>query len=370
MNDGSAGNPATPEVNPENVSMLDKILDKNPFSHMGSGGVYANVETKSAIKSSREEAREQLAAIEAYNAEVRRRQKMAEDAAKAKRTIVHVIVGAFFACLVIAAVWLAINVLIASRPTIAPREEKPVEEPEKTELVKVEGYNCANAVCGKIADLDNPNIIIQDGSSYFIYNTEDKATTLTVIPEKEYHSITPFNWANKKYAVLDPEVGQSALYDITGNRVITDFAYDNFYTDSSDNIYKDMGNFLNSYIIAKSSGLVQLVDVNNGKEMVRAGKKVFVRDAFFFGYENDGTIHVYLSSKGQFLVINADSNAYVRDSELIVVYPNERYDIYLSDGSTDWDRSSIAERLEDIDWDLGLLNVLNGDSNYYKISTK
>lgn len=368
MNDGSTGNPATPETDPENISMLDKILEKNPFSRPGSG-VYANIETKSAIKSSREEAREQLAAIEAYNAEVRRRQKIAEDAAIAKRTTVRIVVGVFFVCLIIALGWLGINIFVASQPSVAPREKVAAGETKKTELVKVEGYKCNNATCGKIAELAKPNIIIQDGASFFIYNTEDKTTTLTVIPEKEYHAITPFDWAGKTYAILDPEVGQSAIYDIAGNRMVTSFAYDNFYTNPSDDMYKYLSKYINTHILAKSSGIIQLVNISNGAELVRSSKRIAAHDAFLFGYENDGSMHFYNAGGQQISVIGSDDHSFIYDSQVLIIHQNNSYEVYDTEGNRNQKDSSVMQYLKGVKKN-DVLSYVEEDASFFRVPTE
>mgnify|MGYP006958233231 CR=1 FL=1 len=80
----------------DTTPILDKVLQNNPFIKMGEGSI-ENIKTQSMVQSTREEADERLAAIDAYNQDVLRRQKLAEDAAKAKRTGIYIALGIFFA---------------------------------------------------------------------------------------------------------------------------------------------------------------------------------------------------------------------------------------------------------------------------------
>lgn len=355
-------NPQPQQPEQDDVSMLDKVMQNNPFVKMGQAK-YENVQTQSVVMSTREEADQQLAAINAQNAEILRQQKLAEEAAKAKRTGIYIAIGIFFAAIFVVGGWLIVNAIIASQKTVAPDEIAAPEEEAK--YGRVEGYKCTNAKCDKATDIDDNSIIVRDGNKYFMYDKANKKSTLTSIANKDYHAITIFKWGGSTYAILDPESGQSALYNITSNRQITEFTYDEFYTDIASDTYKDMTNIANSYIIARNGSSQRLIDLSTGSEKVRANKKVFVNDQYFFGYETDGTIHVYNSSFTQFLIIKPDETAFVKNSYLIVMKNTGSFYMYETTGekakTNDFTKTLNAIKAKD------RLNTLLKDKSFFRI---
>ena len=323
-------NPQPQQPEQDNVSMLDKVIQNNPFVKLGEAK-YENVQTQSVVMSTREEADAQLAAINAQNAEILRQQKLAEEAAKAKRTGAYIAVGIFFAAILIVGGWLIVNAIIASQKTVAPEELAGIEEEAK--YGRVEGYKCTSEKCEKATDIDANNIIIRDGSKFYIFNKTDKKKTLTSIASKDYHAITIFKWGNDNLAILDPESGQSALYNITSNRQLTEFAYDEFYTDITADTYKDMTWVAGQYIVARNGSSQRLINVSLGTEVIRANKKVFVYDKYFFAYENDGLIHVYDSTPKQFLIVKTDEYIFVKNGYLITVKANGSINFYDATGA-------------------------------------
>lgn len=323
-------NPQPQQPEQDNVSMLDKVIQNNPFVKLGESK-YENVQTQSVVISTREEADAQLAAINAQNAEILRQQKLAEEAAKAKRTGIYIVIGIFFAVIFIVGGWLIVNAIIASQKTVAPEELAGPEEEAK--YGRVEGYKCTNAKCEKATDIDENNIIVRDGNKFYIFNKTDKKKTLTSIASKDYHAITIFKWGNNNLAILDPESGQSALYDVTSNRQLTEFAYDEFYTDITADAYKDMTWVAGQYIVARNGSSQRLINVTLGTEVIRANKKVFVYDKFYFDYETDGTIHAYETTPKQFVIIKADEYAFVKNSYLVILKANGSTTIYDATGA-------------------------------------
>ena len=346
----------------DDLSIIDKVIQNNPFVKPGQAQ-YQNVQTQSVVKSTREEADAQLAAINAQQAEIQRQQKMAEDAMKAKRLALYIGVGVLFAVILAALVWVIVNAVIASQRTVVPVDVETPDDPTATG--RVEGYKCKETKCEKVAEIDSDTILVRDGSQFYLYVKTSKATTLTAIPSNEYHSINIFKWAGENYAVLDPESGQSALFNVAKNRQVTEFSYDEFYTDIKAEIYKEMTAFEKSYIIAKSSGSYRLIDLTSGSEKIRANKKVFVYDKYFYGYENDGSIHVYDANSAQFVVVNSGSNIFVKNSYLIIVDENSGLNIYTSDGKQA-ESNDFTNEIQSIQSDKRLTTLTN-DKTFYHI---
>lgn len=347
----------------DDQSMLDKVIQNNPFLKFGQGN-YQNVQTQSVVKSTREEANEQLAQINAHNAEVARQQKLAEEAAKAKRTGIYVAIGIFFAAILGAGIWLTANAIIAAtQGGVQTGQEQEQDGP--AQYGRVEGYRCKTEKCEKAADISEGNILIRDGSSHYLYDIAAKKASLTTIPEQEYHAITPLTWGEKTYFILDPESAQSALYSMTDNRIVTDFAYDEFFYDANAEQYAEMAWVEGKYIVAKSNGLYCLIQLSNGKETIRAAKRVFVHDDYYFGYESDGSIHIYADSAKKILVSKAGEILYTDGTHLIQIDSQNSYRLYDRSGEETEDEA-IRNYFSDLDSDT-MIPTLDGNSAYYRI---
>lgn len=363
MDNNNLDNQNQPQQNEQdNVAMLDKIIQNNPFVKMGPTN-YQNVQTQSVVMSTREEADQQLAAINAQNAEYMRQQKLAEEAMKAKKTGVYIIVAIIFIAIIGVGGWLIFNALMAGRQTVTPEEiVKPGEETKKE---NIEGYKCTTTKCEKMADIDSKSIIIRDSDKFYVFKTDTKAKTLINIPSNEYHKIEVFKWGGNNLAILDPESGQSALYNISANRQITDFSYDEFYTDIKSDTYKEMTSFESSYIIARNGSSQRLIDLSSGQEKIRAAKKVFVHDDYYFGYENDGSIHIYTDLGQQFAVVPSDSYIFTKGGFVIVINAKASATIYQSDGKKAAS-NDITKELNKIPMKNRISSVLSNKS-YYRI---
>jgi hypothetical protein len=314
----------------KNTPLVNKFAQNNPFFKMGAAS-YQNVQTQSMIKSSREEAGEQLAAIDAHNAAMARQQQFVAGVNKAKNTSVYILVGILFAAILGAAIWLAVVAINAGRQTIAPAGESGPEE--KVTYDEIDGYKCITKTCSKVTSIDAKSFIVHDGTQFYIYDMSANKKTNTAIPEREYHAITTFKWGDKTYAILDPESEKSALYSISGNRILTEFSYDDFIKDINNAVYNDMKWVEGQYIIAKSGTGYRLVDVTTGNEIVRGAKRVFIREGYAFGYESDGTIRAYSTDGKNIAVINAADNAFVRNNILIIVtVADDYYTLYDTKG--------------------------------------
>ncbi|MBR3322917.1 hypothetical protein IKG13_02575 [Candidatus Saccharibacteria bacterium] len=347
----------------DNQSMLDKVIQNNPFLKFNQGNL-ENVQTQSVVKSTREEANEQLAQINAYNAELARQQKLAEEAAKAKRTGIYIAIGIFFGIILIVGIWLAVNAIIAAtQGGVQTGSGQEQEGPAK--YGKVEGYRCKTENCEKAAEISEGNILIRDGSSFYLYEIENKKSSLTTIPEQDYHAVTPFVWGGKNYLVLDPESAQSAIFSVTDNRIVTEFAYDEFFYDVKAEQYAEMAWAEGKYIVAKSNGLYCLIQLSNGKEIIRAGKRVFVHDDYYYAYEADGTIHIYTDSTKKIYVAKANDILFTEGCYIIAIEDGGNVRIYNHDGQED-NSADIYEYISNLD-NGTVVTVLDQNPSYYRI---
>ncbi|MCQ2571304.1 MAG: hypothetical protein MJ154_03620 [Candidatus Saccharibacteria bacterium] len=364
MDNNNLDNQNSPEQNEQdNVPMLDKIIQNNPFVKMGPEN-YQNVQTQSVVMSTREEADQQLAAINAQNAEYMRQQKLAEETTKVEKTGLYIFVAIIFIAIIGTGGWLVFNAMMAGRQTVTPEEIAKPEEEAKKEVIQ--GYKCTTTKCEKMADIDSKTILIRDSDKFYTFKTDTKTKSLTTIPPNEYHEIKPFKWGGSHLAILDPESGQSALYSITTNRQITEFAYDDFYTDIKSDTYKEMRSIDSSYIIARNGSSQRLIDLSSGQEKVRAAKKVFTHDNYYFGYENDGTIHIYDSLGAQFAVAAATDYVFTKGGYVIILNNKATATAYDSTGkkATNID---IIKAINKINSKTRINTILN-DKTFYHIA--
>ena len=344
----------------EKKPLFDKVLENNPFVKIGAASIQ-NVQTQSMVKSTREEADEKLAAINAYNAEVQRQQKLAEDAAKAKRVVIYVILGIFFGSIFIALVWLAINAIVAMSQPISSSEETSQQGGSEETKEK-----CTPDTCSTLAKVSSTLTLLKGEKKIYLYDSTSKKAALTTIPEQAYHAITPFVWGKDTYVVLDPESSQSALYNVTKNRQITEFNYDTFFYDVNNENYKDMTWVVNDYIVAYSNGGYRLIDLSSGSEILRATGRVFVHDGFFIGREKDGMYHVYLSKDNKLGAFEAGSRLYIKEKNLIVISPRNALQVYNQEGkqSTQSEVGKAVSRMNSST----RVQTLDNDSSFFKIS--
>ena len=346
----------------DKTPIIDKMMQNNPFFKMGQESVQ-NIQTQSMVKSSREEADERLAAIDAYNAEALRKQKLAEDAAKAKRTAIYIALGVFFAAIFVALVWLAINAVIAMTKPVSSSDE--TGQQGGNEVVE---EKCTPDTCDVLVKVSSTLALLKGKEKIYLYDstkTRQKAT-LTTIPQQAYHAITPFVWGKDTFVVLDPESNRSALYNVTKNRQITEFNYDGFFYDVKNAIYNDMTWVVNEYIVATADGDRRLIDLSSGDEILRATAKVFVRDGYFFGKENDGMVHVYLSKDRKLGAFEAGTRIYLKEKNLILISPTNRLQIFNLEGKLDT-QSDVGKEVTKINT-MKRVETLDADASFYKVN--
>ena len=344
----------------DTTPILDKVLQNNPFIKMGEGSI-ENIKTQSMVQSTREEADERLAAIDAYNQDVLRRQKLAEDAAKAKRTGIYIALGIFFAGIFVALIWLAINAVIAMT--------KPIETSGDSgqqgggEVVK---EKCTPETCSTLAKVSSTLTLLRGEKKIYLYDSTTKKAVLTTVPERTYHAITPFVWGKDTFVVLDPESSQSALYNVSKNRLLTEFSYDTFYYDVKNKLYDDLSWVVNDYIIGSTSGDYRLIDLSSGEEVIRATERVYVRDGYFVGKEKDGMLHVYLSKDQKLGAFEAGTSLYLKNNYLVVIAPRGGMQVYNQTGKLDG-QSDVNREVSAIHPDKRI-STLDADSSFHKIN--
>jgi len=354
------------DVNPldgqeeEKKPFFDKVLENNPFIKVGAASVQ-NVQTQSMVKSSREEADEKLAAINAYNAEIQRQQKLAEDAAKAKRMVIYIVLGIFFAAIFVALIWLAINAIIAMSQPVASSDDTTQQGGNEVSKEK-----CTPDTCSTLVKVSSTLTLLKGEKKIYLYDATNKKATLTTIPEQTYHAITPFVWGKNTFVVLDPESSQSALYNVSKNRQITGFNYDQFYFDTNNAVYKDMAWVVNEYIVASANGGYRLIDLSSGEEIIRATGRVFVRDGYFIGKETEGMYHVYLSKDNKLGAFEAGSRLFLKNKNLVMISPRGSLQVYNQEGKSDM-QSEVGKEVNRMNSQIRI-QTLDNDSSYFKVN--
>ena len=356
-------NEISEEQKQNEASFAQKIAQNNPFVKFGTTSIQ-NVQTQSLVKSSREEAGEQLAAIDARNAEILRQQQLQQNVKKAEKTGVYVLVAIIIAAIVIAAGWLIISMVIAGRHGVAPAQEDAPEDEVVYDVI--DGYKCTSKSCKKVTNVSSTSFIVHDGQQFNIYDTATEKKTNTSIPEREYHSISPFKWGEKTYAILDPESGKSALYSISTNLLLTDFSYDEFITDIKNAAYNEMQSVAGKYIIAKTGSTYRLIDAINGKEVAHGAKRVYMRGIYFFGYEADGTTYIYAADGSTVVVVKKGDPIFLRDDSVVVVHTeDDSFDTYRGSADADNEGPVYQDIYDKIDEHF--YNALKKDKRYYQI---
>ena len=347
----------------DNTPMIDKLMQKNPFIKPGAAK-YENAQTQSMIMTAREEASAQLAAANAQNAEMLRQQKRAEDAVKAKRTGVYIVLVIVILAIVGALGWLIFNVVISGQKTVSKSNSTGNTTQEKKKHEKVEGYKCNSEECEKAADISDNLVLVHDGGHYYLFDKEKEATTLTAIPEQEYHAMVPFVWGGKTYLSITPESSPSALFSVTDNRQVTEFVYNKFFTDIKSDEYKDMAWVEGKYIVAKANNNYRLVQLSSGKDVVQASKRVFANGDYFFAYEAGQNVHVYAGGK-QIYVATTGKHLYVYEKLLVVADKEGEYFVLQQNGEYA-ENETVDIYLSEIEPEK-LITTLDSNSKYFNV---
>ena len=328
-------------------------------------GGFENVQSQSMVQSTRENMDEELARIKAYNEQVLHQQQAQAGKDKAKRVMVRILIIILSVALVVVVAWLAISVISLNQPTVeTPGGESGGGGEEKHE--SVEGYDCKTSTCYKIAELPDGRVLLRD-EMYYAFNAETKDITLLAIDNQDYHSVDPITWGeNKTYIILDPESGQSALYSLDDNRMITGYAYDNFYTSSSDKKYNDMTWAIGAYIIAKTSGSYRLIRLSDGQEIVRGSEGVFIHDGYCFSYESGGERRAYTLNGEQIVISAGGTYLYIKNNNLIYVSGKGKGTAKIFDTSGETVKSgNLVKEIKSIKTTLS--DALTADSSFYNV---
>ncbi len=365
MSDADDGQLQSGDIVEKTAALIDRQLHKKPGAAPVGKGPLEVVQSQSMIKSTREEADEQLAAIKAHNDAIHHQEVMAENIQKTKKTGTIVAIVIIFIIIAIVTVWLIVNAINASKPTVQGQSSGGQEEDNSLAVIK--GYECKNPNCKTETVVSDAEILIHDGGQFYIYNVAEKKSTLLNIPEQDYHSVTPFVWGDKRYVEIDPESAQAALYSITDNRQLTDFSYDEIFYDINNGIYSGMQYVAGRYIIAKASGTYRLIDLNTGSEVVRAAKRVLAHDDCFYGYENDGSIYVYNASYTRIMIVPQGTHIFTNGRQIVTIHvegEDEDYEIYEKNGEATEDEG-VLDYFGNIEENV--FGTIRSNSSFYEI---
>ena len=338
-------------------------LDLESDTVVRPGGV-ENIQTQSMVQTNRESANSDLERIKAYNEAVLRQEMNQVKKQKTEKAAVHVFIGIIIVCLAAAIVWLILNVIIASRPPADPDDGGNGGD-ETKQYESVEGYDCKTELCYKAADLPDGRVLLRD-DSYYTYDTKTKDMNLLALDSETYHDVSAFVWGEKTLLDVDPESQQSGLFSLTDNRMITSFSYDSFYKDADSKEYGGMEWAIGSYIIAKANGSYRLIKLSSGEEIVRGSSGVFIHDGYCFGYESDGERRAYTMNGARIKNAAKGTHFYIKNNYLVYANNNEDPDIEVYDANGEpISEGAVYDELEDIDENV--IDVINGNSSYYKV---
>ncbi len=329
-------------------------------------GNFENVQSRSIVETTREEASEELAQIKAFNEEMERQQKLQERRNKIKRTIVFIILGFFGVIVLGVLIWMLVNAIVAVQAPVTPGEDPDPDKP--TQYDTVDGYKCETATCYKVTDLPDGRIVIRD-SSFYLYNTETKEATLTTIEDQEYHSIKSFKWGEKIYLELDPESEKSGIYSVSDNTQVIGFKYDAFYTDINDDNYREMKWVEGQYIVAKLGSSYRLVRMYDGQEIIRGANRVFIHDNFCIGFEQGGERRIYTKTGKQIKVVENGGKIYTHNTTVLyIASDNYMFELYDSNGEAIYEGDE-SDYLNEIDIEQ-LDATISKNKAYYKVFAK
>ena len=275
-----------------------------------------NLRSSSAIMNNRDNVQQRLAALQAQNeAAIRneRRQAQAEKAARGTIGVVKVALVVIAIVLVLCVGFFVLQGMGVFRSTSQDDGAAVIDDGDGEEKGEIGGYKCKTSDCAEIVDLPDGRKLIRD-EHYLVLDPATNVTTLTTIADKDYKKVSPLKWGEDLVLVLTVEENaKKALYSVSENRLLIDFKYDDYLTDSSDVAYNDQSDIVGNYIIAKTGIDYRLVRLSDGAEMAHGAKRVFKYDGFFIGIEDDGRKYVNAGGE-QFLVAEADDVLLVHKS--------------------------------------------------------
>ncbi len=326
-----------------------------------------NVRTRSLVESPREVSAEELAKAQAYQQELARQERVYKTKKRAEKTGVYVGLGIFGIIFVVAIIFVVVGVLGGGYGF--GNNIRGGESEEDKKLSVIDGYQCTTAKCQRMDDLPDGRILLRD-NEYFIYNKASGETTLTTIENQDYNSIKSFSWGGKIYAIVYPTTEKKGLFSIDENRLVVDYAYDEFYTEASNSAYNEMTWAEGKYIIARKDSPVEYsaLDLSTGQSVLRASSRVFIHDGFFIALNSDGSRLVYRAGEGSaFLVLESTEKLYTRDGVLVRVEADGGLTYYNTAGEEVYDDNvGFADSLDEYDSDQ-IPSIIARDNRFYSI---
>ena len=334
-----------------------------------------NAQTQSIIESPRERYQEDIAKAAAYQAQMQEQYRQEQAKQKAKKTSVYVAFGIFGLIFLIVLIMLLIAIANTSFGSPA-QSVRPEEEQGSQGADVISGYKCKSNKCELMDEMPDGRMLIHDADGYYTYDLGTTKAVLTSIENKDYSSIKTFNWSDKILAVISPTTDKKALYSITDNKMITQYEYDEFYTDfNNKEIYNSSAVKPELYIIARTSSPKQyfLVDLQTGLNLVRGQEGIYTDGVFYFGYEAGGLRHVYAEGSATAFLITSDAELYTRNGILIEITSSNnsvRIKYYDKNGEHLNTRElPFGDELKSTNNEL-VANTIRNSTKYLKIPTK
>ena len=322
-----------------------------------------NLLTKSTVKTENEMSAERLEQIRAYREQMNANSIREANRQRFIKKIIKIVVVALLVALGIAVIWLVVETVLIARQPVAPAKK---EKEEVANVTEIGNYKCETELCSKLVDLPGGQIILRD-TKYYIYDPETKDKKLTTIEEKSYRDASVFYWGDHLMLVLSPVTGRSALFSITDNRSISDFNYDSFISNEKDTAYASMEWVVGRYIIGKNDSNLHFIDINTGKDLFHANKKVFIHDKFCFAYEKKGEVRAYTLAGKKFATFKVADDFFIRGDYLYIVPKGES-----EEGRTEFKLYDEAGRSiqDDNQFYENLSNTIFAESDNYAVTLK
>jgi len=309
-----------------------------------------NARTQSMVESPHDAAERELTARESYNNQIIKEQRAAARRNMGARIAIKVSLVIIVILIFIALIWLIVQIFInvdgrrSGDPctkadgsfdnSCCGRSEyrdsikcKDISGPAPS----IEGYQCVNHDCRKMADIVKDEKIIIYDENYYIYNIKANSATMTAIDNSvNYISMSAFEWGKDKYyIILTPTSGQTGLFSIDDNRQVIPNKISKFYSDINHQVYADMTDVFGKYIIVRESDQYRLYDVRTGDLLASANSGIFVYKNYIVSYNAGGVRQVYNLSRKRLFVTQPTDEIYVSDNYIIhngrslTMYDNE-----------------------------------------------
>ncbi len=296
-----------------------------------------NLRTQSVVESARDVAEKELAAQEAYNAQILKNQQAAIRRDKEMHIAVKIALIIFGILIFAALIWLVVQIVISATPqkpneclnedgtvnsSCCDRPEykdnaacKEANDPYPT----VDGYKCnSDKHCRKMTDIIKDELIIVKDTKYYLYDIKKATATPTTIDNSiDYNEMTSFEWGKGAYyVILEPNTGQYGLYSVKDNTQVIPNSVTRYYTDIKHKAYSQMTDVLGKYIIVRESSQYRLYNIVDGTKIAGGANGVFVHKNYVIGYENDNIRRVYNLNGTQVLLAKEGEELYEREGYL------------------------------------------------------